>query len=321
MRGTASITFLGTGASCPTAKRWLPGTLVRVRNDFILLDCGEGVQYRVLAAGLRVNKLAMILISHLHGDHVYGLPGLLESLSSWGRAKPLTVLGPQRLIEFLTWLQKDRELGYSLELVAASDGLELRRDGYAVRCVAVNHGIEAFAYVIEEEPLPGRFDARKAEELGIPMGPLRAALVRGEAVRLPDGRLVHPHEVVGARRKGLKIVYSGDTAPCESLVNAAAGADVLIHEATFLEAQRSEAQASFHSTSVDAAKTARAAKVKLLMLTHISSRYSDEDAAQLLREARCIFRGAYLAEDMLKLSISRYEEGGLAVEFSSLSRC
>ncbi|MEM1521637.1 MAG: ribonuclease Z [Thermofilaceae archaeon] len=319
VKGSARVTFLGTGASSPTKNRWLPGILVRIRNEFLLLDCGEGVQYRILTAGLRVNKLSAILITHLHGDHVYGLPGLLESLNNWGRIKPLTVVGPQDLLAFLESLRLRGKLNYEIVFVSARDKLAFRGEGYTVKAVAVMHGLEAYGYVIVEDPLPGEFNAARAEALGIPPGPERTRLVQGYPVTLPNGRVVHPSEVVSPSRRGLKIVYSGDTTPCTTLVEAARDADLLIHEATFSSGHVNEAENSFHSTSVDAAQTAQKASVKFLFLTHFSNRYSEGDLSQLLSEARSIFKETFLARDLLQLELRRLYMNGLTIWFNNLS--
>lgn len=316
-KGLAHVTFLGTGSSCPTSRRWLPSILLRLRDSFVLMDCGEGAQYRVLKAGLKVNKLSMILISHFHGDHAYGLPGLLESLGNWGRVGALTIVGPEDLSRLLEVMRPREKLRYEIEFITAKSGLKVRGRGYAVECVAVEHGVDAFGYVILEDPLPGEFNAFKAEELGVPPG-LRAKLVRGEPVTLPNGRVVHPDEVVGPSRRGLKIVYSGDTTLCAQLIEAARDADVLIHESTFSADHRREAEASFHSTSDDAARAAQEAGAKLLLLTHFSNRYADDELTRLLVDARRIFRRSYLAKDLLLLEVRRFGVEGLVAQLKVL---
>lgn len=318
VNGRASITFLGTGASCPTKDRWLPGILVRIRDEFVLLDCGEGVQYRILTAGLKVNKLSVILITHLHGDHVYGLPGLLESLSNWGRARPLTIIGPRDLFTFLDFLQLRNKLNYEISFMYAHDGLAFKRKGYTITAVSVRHGVEAYGYVITEDPLPGEFNVAKAQELGIPPGPQRMMLVQGKPISLPNGRVVHPSEVLGQSRQGLKVAYSGDTAPYTALADAARGADALIHEATFASEHKLEAESSFHSISAEAARIALEARVKSLFLTHFSNRYSESELLQLLSEARGIFRRTFLAKDLCKLELTRFHINGLTIWFDRI---
>ena len=318
MKGFISLTFLGTGASHPTRDRWLPGILVRVRDEFILLDCGEGVQYRILDAGLKVNKLSMVLISHLHGDHVYGLPGLLESLNSWSLARDLLLVGPPQLAKMLDALELYEKLNFRVKFVEARDGAQLRGQGYKVTVRKVEHGVDAYAYVIDEDPLPGEFNNEKAQLLGIPPGPLRAKLVQGEPVVLDDGRIVYPEEVVSPSKKGLRIAYSGDTAPCPSLIEAAKDADLLVHEATFSSKHGTEASLSFHSTSVDAARVARQARVKLLILTHFSNRYRDSDLDALLAEARETFLRSYLARDMMRIELRRFGTEWLLAEFGQI---
>lgn len=310
------IVFLGTGSSTPSEDRWLPSVLLNVKGEFLLLDCGEGAQYRVLAAGLKVNRLAAILVTHMHGDHLYGLPGLLESLGVWGRREPLRVFGPSGISEYLNAALTRRGLEYAVTAEQVAPGLLMVRPGYRVYAVRVDHGVEAYAYIVVEDDYPGRFDEAKARELGIPPGPLRRKLLLGERVTLPDGRVIEPREVVGPSRKGLKAVYSGDTRPCEDLIQAAVGADLLVHEATFSSDHEKEAQLSFHSTASGAAETASRASVKMLVLTHFSGRY--KDVSPLVSEARRIFRRSYAAKDMLKIELKRWEEGWLITQFELL---
>ncbi|MCD6357311.1 MAG: ribonuclease Z [Thermoproteales archaeon] len=314
--GLADVTFLGTGSAVPSARRWLPSILVRLRGEYLLLDCGEGAQYRVLRAGLRVNKLVAVLVTHLHGDHVYGLPGLLESLGMWGRSRCLEVWGPRGLKEYLEAALARGEVEYPLKIGEVEPGVVLSREGYEVVAVPVEHKVEAYAYVIVERDLPGKFNERKAEELGIPPSPLRRMLIQGLPIKLPDGRIVTPQDVVGPPRKGLKIVYSGDTMPCEALVEAASRADLLIHDATFASEHKEEAEASGHSTAAEAAECAAKARVKLLFLFHYSNRYSD--LSGLLVEARKIFRRSYLSEDLLRITLRRWGTDSLMVSLSKL---
>lgn len=315
-RGNATIVFLGTGSSTPTERRWLPSILLRIRDTFLLLDCGEGSQYRVFKAGLRVNKLSAVLITHLHGDHTYGLPGLLESLEMWGRTKPLPIIGPPGVRDFLNATVLRKALNYGVEIREIYPGLVLSEKGYNVHAVAANHGINSYAYVIVEDDIPGRFDTKKAIEFGLPPGPLRRKLVLGKPVTLPDGTVVKPEDVIGRPRKGLKIVYSGDTSPCNSIIEASFNADVLIHEATFSSANEYEARASFHSTAIDAAQVASRAAVRLLLLTHFSSRYVE--LTDLLNEARAVFKRTYLSKDMLKVDLRRWGNQWLLVEFETI---
>ena len=315
--GLAEVTFLGTGSAVPSARRWLPSILVKLRGDYILLDCGEGAQYRVLKAGLKVNKLAAILVTHMHGDHVYGLPGLLESLGMWGRSRRLEVWGPRGIKKYLEAALVRDELGYPLEIGVVKPGVIISRGGYTVVAVPVEHKVEAYAYLIIERDLPGKFDERKAEELGIPPSPLRKMLIQGLTIKLPNGRVIRPQDVVGPPRRGLKIVYSGDTMPCDALAEAASGADLLVHDATFTSEHEEEAEVSGHSTAAAAAECAAKARVKLLFLFHYSNRYSDLEG--LLAEARRIFRRSYLSEDLLRITLRRWGTGSLVASLSRLN--
>lgn len=314
--GYAELTFIGTGSATPTGERWLPGVLVKIRGDFILLDCGEGVQYRILKTGLKVNRLAAILVAHLHGDHLYGLPGLLESLGMWGKTSPLKVLGPAGIEEFIEHAVLSDNLGYELNVETLKPGVVVSGNGYDVIAFPVKHIVNSFAFVILEHDLPGKFNEEKARELGIPAGPIRRQLLAGKKVKLHTGRLIEPSEVVGPPRRGLKIVYSGDTMPCAELVEASSKADVIIHEATFLSRNRVEAYVSGHSTALEAAYTASAAKAKMLILQHFSNRYRDLDL--LLQEARQVFEETYLSRDLLKVIIKRQGEESINATFQTL---
>ncbi|MEM1508719.1 MAG: ribonuclease Z [Thermofilaceae archaeon] len=315
--GYAELVFIGTGSATPIGERWLPGLLVKIRGDFLLLDCGEGVQYRILKAGLKVNRLVAILITHLHGDHLYGLPGLLESLGMWGRTSPLKVLGPTGIEDFIEHAVFSEDLGYELVVETLKPGVVMYGNGYDVITIPVRHTINSFAFIILEHDLPGKFSEEKAKELGIPAGPIRRQLLAGKKVKLHSGRVVEPSEVVGPPRRGLKIVYSGDTMPCVELIEASSKADVIIHEATFSSHNGIEAYLSGHSTALEAAHAASVAKAKVLILKHFSNRYKNLDL--LLQEARQVFEGTYLSRDLLKLIIRRQDEESLITTFLDLS--
>lgn len=315
--GYAELVFIGTGSATPIGERWLPGLLVKIHGDFLLLDCGEGVQYRILKAGLKVNRLAAILVTHLHGDHLYGLPGLLESLGMWGKNSSLKVLGPTGIEDFIEHAVLSEDLGYELFVETLKPGVVMHGNGYDVIAIPVKHTVNSFAFVILEHDLPGKFSEEKAKELGIPAGPIRRQLLAGKKVKLRTGRTVEPSEVVGPPRRGLKIVYSGDTMPCAELIEASSKADVIIHEATFSSHNRIEAYLSGHSTALEAAHTASTAKAKMLILQHFSNRYKDLDS--LLQEARQVFEETYLSRDLFKLIIRRQGEEFLTTVFSDLN--
>ena len=315
-RGMIDIVFIGTSSAIPAFNRWLPSILVKVDNEYLLLDCGEGTQYRIIKAGLKVNRLTAVFITHLHGDHFYGLPGLLESLGVLGREKPLKVYGPRGLKGFLEASLHAKALEYPLEIIEVAPGELLVRDSYKVLAFPAIHGVEAYSYKIVCNSIPGKFNENKARELGIPPSPLRKRLLRGEPVRLSSGRIVYPSEVVGPPRTGLSIVYSGDTVPNRILVEQSKDVDVLIHEATFTEKHAEEAEVSKHSTARGAALAAEAAQVKLLILFHYSGRYRSQEP--FLEEARPVFRRTYASLDMLKVSLKRVNVNDLRATFTIL---
>jgi len=310
------VVFIGTSSAMPAFNRWLPSILLRVEDDYLLMDCGEGTQYRVIKAGLKVNKLAAVFITHLHGDHFFGLPGLLETLGLLGREKPLRIYGPKGLEEFVRSSMRVEKLEYALQICEASPGALMAGGSYRVSAIPAAHGVEAYSYKVECNVMPGKFYEEKARELGIPPSPARKRLLAGKPVRLPDGREIQPHEVVGPPRPGLSLVYSGDTLPNAGLAECSKNVDVLIHEATFTEEHSDEAKISGHSTAKEAARIAKIAGAKMLVLFHYSGRYRSEEP--FLAEARQVFRRTYASCDMLKISVRRMDMSGLSATFTRL---
>jgi len=297
------VIFLGTSGSIPTPRRGAPAVAVVREGEILLLDCGEGTQQRMFAARLGFSRPMRVFITHLHGDHVLGLPGLLQTMSLLGRERPLRVYGPRGIREFLEAFTSilgeplfPLEVGEVVEPGRVCDGR-----GYKVLAVPADHNVEAWSYALVEDPRPGRFHPERALELGVPEGPLWKRLQRGERVRLPDGRVVRPEEVVDPPRPGRKIVYSGDTRPNEGLVELARGADLLIHESTFGDDLAEKALLDGHSTPSQAAEVARRAGVGELILTHISPRYSDP--SELLGQARRVFGRTRIAEDLMEVEV------------------
>ena len=297
------MVFLGTSGSIPTPERSAPCLAIRRMGELFLFDCGEGAQRQLMRSGLGFPAKMRVFISHLHGDHVFGLPGLLHTLSLLDRRAPLEVYGPPGLRAFLECVRSTVGLKprFELRIHEVGPGLVLDGGDYVVRAVWVNHSVPTLAYALEEKPRPGRFHPEKARALGVPEGPLWKALQLGRPVRTPDGRVVRPEEVVGPPRRGLKIVYSGDTGPCEALIELAKGADLLVHECTFDDSLAGRAEEDKHSTPSVAAEAALRAGVRMLALTHISARY--KDATLLLEQARALFSNTILAHDLLKLEL------------------
>ncbi|MCZ7587831.1 MAG: ribonuclease Z [Gaiella sp.] len=301
------LVFLGTAASAPTAARGMPAILVRRSGDRLLFDCGEGTQRQLLRSDVGLVDLEQVFLTHLHADHVLGLPGMLKSFGLRGRELPLTVYGPRGTRALLGALGVIvGRVGYPLDVRELDVGETLARDGYAIEAFAVSHGVSALGYALHEGERPGRFDAEAADALGVPNGPARGALQRGEPVSLPDGRTVDPADVVGPARRGRRLVLTGDTAPAASVVEAATGADVLVHEATFLADERARARETGHSTAGEAALVAREGDVGLLVLTHISARYPP---SEILEEARQLFPRTVVPRDFDVVQIPLPERG------------
>ena len=301
------VVFLGTSGSVPTAKRALSATLVRRGGERLLFDCAEGTQRQLLRCDVGLVELEEIFFTHYHADHYLGLPGMLKTFSLRGRELPLTIYGPRGLRELLTALKRIfGRLTYPFEAVELDPGEALERDGYRLETFAVDHGVPAVGYALVEAERPGRFDVETADRIGVPDGPERGVLQRGGTVSLADGRVIRPEEVLGPAREGRRVVLSGDTAPAKSVVEAAAGADFLVHEATFLSDETERAKETLHSTAGGAALVAREAGVKLLALTHLSTRYFGH---QVVEEARELFPDTVVPRDFDLVGIPFAERG------------
>jgi ribonuclease Z len=307
------LTFLGTGSGAPTTRRNVSGMALRFiqSGKWWLFDCGEGTQHQILRSSLKTSHLEKIFITHLHGDHLYGLIGLLASRSLRGGApSEVTLYGPPGLDRYVEAIMEVSPvyLQYQLNLHVISEGQIYEDEERVVVCRKVRHRVPAFAYAVCEKDRPGAFRADLARAAGVPAGPLFGALKRGETVQLPDGRVLDGTQFVGPRQPGRKVVYSGDTEPCRELAELARGADLLVHEATYAYADRELAVRSGHSTAREAAILAREAQVKALCLTHFSPRYENEAGltlADLLAEAREEFAETMLAEDFASIEIKR----------------
>jgi ribonuclease Z len=297
-----SIFFAGTAGSVPTARRGLPATLIRRGADKLLVDCGEGTQ-RQLIRTVGLPEITEVFLTHLHIDHWLGLPGMLKSFDLRDRTMPLTVYGPpgtQALLEILRRTAIGR-LGYRFRVVDLEPDAIVEFDGYEVHALRVRHRGEAYGYALLEEDRPGRFDAEMAERLGVTPGPDFGRLQRGETV---SG--VRPDQVMGETRRGRRLVFSGDTAPCDMVRVAADGADVLVHEATFITEERDRALETGHTTARQAAELAAEAGVHLLALTHVSTRYLGRE---VLDEARAIFPDTVLPRDFDLIDVPFPEKG------------
>ena len=296
------VVFLGTSSATPTKGRNLPAVAIRREGEVVLMDCGEGTQRSFVEYGLGINREMVILITHLHGDHVNGLLGLLQTMNMSQRGRKLTLVGPKGLFEWIKVSMKMLHIGLSFDLqfVAAMPGVVLRRDAYRIRCARANHSIEAWSFVFEEAPRPGPFDSKKAVALGVPEGKKWSALQHGRRV-VVGGKKIRPAEVLGPRRPGRSVGYSGDTRPSASLARFFSGVDLLIFDSTFAARDAEKAVDRRHSTSVEAAELAKKARAKRLALTHFSARY--RNVSSLVREAREIFLETFAASDGMSVEV------------------
>jgi ribonuclease Z len=266
------------------------------------MDCGEGVQRQVLNQGVGLNKETSILITHLHGDHVTGLLGLMQTMSLAQRKKPLNIVGPPKLLK---WLEVTAELlniglTFPVDFSPAKQGTVLRTSEFKVRATRALHSVEAYSYVVEERSRPGVFFPEKAKALHVPEGRLWSRLQKGRKVRM-DGRTISPSEVMGPPRPGRRIGYSGDTRPSPRLARFFAGCDLLIFDSTFHGKDWEKAVERKHSTCLEAAEIAKKANVRHLALTHFSARYTS--VASLVRQARTVFPETIAARDGLKVEV------------------
>jgi ribonuclease Z len=295
------VLFLGTAGSSPSPQRGLPATLVRRGGDRLLFDCGEGTQ-RQLMRSVGLIELEELFISHFHADHVLGLPGMLKTFGLRQRERTLTVYGPRGLTRVYDLLSPViGRLTFPVKLVELEPNDELERDGYRIAAFEVDHGGPGLGYALVEDPRPGQFDPERARELGVAPGPDFGRLQSGEEV---GG--VRPDQVMGESRRGRKIVLTGDTAPCDMTRLVAWEADLLVHEATFMEEDAERAVETRHSTASQAAELAAAAGVHMLALTHVSPRYA---GGQVRDEARTAFENVIVPRDFDRVEIPLPERG------------
>jgi ribonuclease Z len=298
-----SIHFLGTGGSWPSADRNVAATAIKRGGDILLFDCGEGTQRQFQKSGLSYMAVQRVFISHLHGDHFFGLPGLFKTMQLNERTAPLEVYGPRGLDDVMSIYGRIASVKgqYDITWHELEEGDVVPGDGYAIHCKRMNHGALDLAYAYVEDGRPGRFDKTTALRLGVPEGPMFRRLQMGEAVQSKTGARVEPKDVLGPARPGRRIVITGDTGPCEALVEFAGSADFLISEATYCSDMVAKAQEYGHMTAAWAAETARRAKVRELVLTHVSPRYTNAD--QHLAEAKPIFANTRVAKDFLAIEV------------------
>jgi ribonuclease Z len=300
-----SVAFLGTGGAVPSARRSTASLLVSRAGERLLFDCGEGTQ-RQMQRSLGLVQVDEIYLTHFHADHFLGLPGLLKTYDLTEREAPLTVYGPRGLADLFKTLQRIvGRLRFKLNLVELDPDDWIPLEGAALRCFPVEHGVRALGYSLVEEERPGRFDPEAAKRLGVSEGPDFAALQRGEPVEGTEGT-VGPEQVMGESRPGRRLTVTGDTAPCQATVEAAQGAELLVHDASFSEEEAQRAADTGHSTVGQAATVAREAGVKMLAIVHISSRYH---VGKVLEEAREVYEPTVAPRDFDVVEIPFPERG------------
>ena len=304
-----SVTFLGTSAARPTVERNVSATAIVREGETLLFECGEGTQRQMMRYGVSFT-LSDIFVTHFHADHFLGVVGLVRTLGLQGRTEPMRLYGPKgakRILGAALTLGVERA-PFEVDVEELKPGDAVERKGYQVLAFDTEHGRASVGYALVEHRRLGRFDPDKARATGIPEGPLWGRIHKGESVEVPgpggsaDRRIVKPEELVGPPRSGRKVVYSGDTRPCESVVQASEGADLLIHEATFGDEEKDRAKETEHSTATEAAQVALAARVRKLVLHHLSARYS-ADADVLLQQARAVFPETVVARDGMTIEV------------------
>jgi ribonuclease Z len=299
-----SITLLGTGAACPSVERNVAALALAREGETLLFDCGEGTQRQMMRYGTSF-AFREIFFTHYHADHMLGVTGLMRTMGLQDRTAGVTLYGPRgagRLLGAAIGLGIERNR-FPIDIVELQAGDRIRRDEYDILVFPTDHRADTVGYALAEHRRLGRFNPERARKLGVPEGPLWGRLHRGESVELLDGRRINPAEMVGEPRRGRTVVYTGDTRPSLAVVEAARGADLLVHDSTFGEEERERAIETGHSTAAQAAEVAREAGVRQLVLTHISPRYT-RDAPELLAEAKAVFPDSIVARDGLTVDVA-----------------
>ena len=312
------VRFLGTAASRPTVERGVSSLAVIREGETLLFDCGEGTQRQMMRYGISF-AFEELFFTHVHSDHILGLTGLIRTMALQGRTSPLRLWGPRgagKTLRQCISLGGERTT-FPIEITELEAGQPVQRPDYRIDTFAVSHGPSpSLGYALVEEERLGRFNPDVARAMGIPEGPLWGRIHKGQSITLDDGRVIEPSELVGERRRGRRIVITGDTRPCENTIAASQDADLLIHEATFADDEAARALETGHSTAREAAEVARTAGARRLILTHISARYS-RDAHELEREARSVFPRSSIARDGTEIELSLTEELVVAGEVES----
>ena len=310
-----NITFLGTSSGVPTLTRNVSSLALKLSqsSEVWLFDCGEGTQHQIMKSNIKSSQIKKIFITHMHGDHIYGLPGLLATLGLSGNSNGIDIYGPSGLRSYISSVLSSSfcKLSFPLRFVAvenfaSENNFLFEDDKVQVNCACLKHKIPAYGYRISEKDKPGIFNIKKAELMKIAPGPIYSELQQGKTVRLEDGRLLNGEEFCGPPRKGEIFVYCTDTVFSESAVSLSKNADLLVHESTFSKDDEKMAYEKLHSTTIMAAKNALLSNAKKLIITHLSPRYNNKNSitpSDLLNEARKIFPNTQLAKDFLMAEI------------------
>lgn len=303
------IEFLGTGAGSPGKFRNVTSTALRLldeRNSVWLFDVGEATQHQILRTTLKPRKIDKIFITHLHGDHIFGLPGLLSSRSFQGGDTPLTIYGPKGIRNFVevSLRVSETKLSYKIRYQElTTDGLVFEDGKFRVYAQHLDHRIECFGYRIEEKDHPGELQVEQLQAAKIPSGPVYGQLKAGKTVTLPDGRVINGADFLGPAQPGRIVAILGDTRQTPNAEKLAINADVLVHESTFAKGESKLARSYYHSTNIQAAELAKRMHVKQLLLNHISARYTGKIAAELQHQAREVFKQTRVVKDFDEIEV------------------
>lgn len=310
------LQFLGTGAGMPSKMRNTSAVILNLSAEgegYWLFDCGEATQHQILHTALKPRKINKIFITHLHGDHIFGLPGLLSSRAFLGGDDPLDIYGPSGLREWIetTLRTTQSHLSYKLRIHEIQDGVILENENFTVIAESLQHVVPCFGFRIEQKPLQGKLLIEKAVAAGVPKGPLLKQLKDGKDITLEDGRVVLSAEVTGEPQEGFKVAILGDTSYSEASIRLAKDADIIVHEATFDLETGNLAKEYGHSTIADAANVAKKANAKTLIANHISARFMPGDLVKLKEQGKAIFKPLYIAEDFSRFE---WKDGALMKE-------
>lgn len=310
------LQFLGTGAGMPSKERNTSALVLKLleeRGTIWLFDCGEATQHQIIHTSIKPRKIEKIFITHLHGDHIFGLPGLLSSRSFLSGEDLLTIYGPKGLKKWIidTLELTNTHISYPIEFVEIEEGVIFEDDQFIVTASELEHVIPCYGFRIEQKPLPGELLIEKARQLGVPKGPLLGRLKRGEDVTLDDGTIVYSKDVTSTPKKGFVLTVLGDTKYCKQAMQLSKNADIVIHEATFDESTAHLAADYGHSTNIEAAKIAKEAGARYLLLNHISARFVGYDLQKLKQQSLEVFPNVSIANDYAEYC---YQNGELIEE-------